>query len=60
MGNVNIFCKRKKKNVCDFVNFWKTFLFYTRDLYLYPHSPEGEGGILFYLCPSVRPSVRPR
>ena len=23
---------------------------------LYPCSPEGEGGILFYLCPSVRPS----
>ena len=22
---------------------------------LYPHSPKGEGGILFYLCPSVRP-----
>ena len=26
---------------------------------LYPRSPKGEGGILFYLCPSVRPSVRP-
>ena len=24
---------------------------------LYPCSPKGEGGILFYLCPSVRPSV---
>ena len=23
---------------------------------LYPRSPKGEGGILFYLCPSVRPS----
>jgi hypothetical protein len=34
VGNMNIFCKRKKKNFCDFVNFWKTFLFYTRDLYL--------------------------
>ena len=22
----------------------------------YPRSPEGEGGILFYLCPSFRPS----
>jgi hypothetical protein len=22
---------------------------------LYPHSPKGEGGILFYLCPSFRP-----
>jgi hypothetical protein len=27
---------------------------------LYPRSPKGEGGILFYLCPSVRPSVHPR
>jgi hypothetical protein len=26
---------------------------------LYPRSPKGEGGILFYLCPSIRPSVRP-
>jgi hypothetical protein len=25
---------------------------------LYPRSPKGEGGILFYLCPSVLPSVR--
>jgi hypothetical protein len=23
---------------------------------LYPRSPKGEGGILFYLCPSIRPS----
>ena len=27
--------------------------------FLYPRSPEGEGGILFYLCPSIRPSVIP-
>ena len=27
--------------------------------YLYPRSLKGEGGILFYLCPSVRPSVLP-
>ena len=26
---------------------------------LYPRSPKGEGGILFYLCPSVCPSFRP-
>ena len=26
---------------------------------LYPRSPKGERGILFYLCPSVRPSFRP-
>ena len=25
-------------------------------LFLYPRSPTGEGGILFYLCPSFRPS----
>jgi hypothetical protein len=25
-----------------------------------PPLPEGGGGILFYLCPSVLPSVRPR
>jgi hypothetical protein len=24
--------------------------------FLYPRSPKGEGGILFYVCPSVRPS----
>ena len=24
--------------------------------FLYPHSPKGEGGILFYLCPSFHPS----
>ena len=24
--------------------------------FLYPRSPKGEGGILFYLCPSFRPS----
>ena len=28
-------------------------------LLLYPRSPKGEGGILFYLCLSVRPSFRP-
>ena len=27
-------------------------------LFLYPRSPKGEGGILFYLCPSVLPSVQ--
>ena len=26
--------------------------------FLYPHSPKGEGGILFYLCPFVLPSVQ--
>ena len=26
--------------------------------FLYPRSPKGEGGILFYLCPSVLPSVQ--
>ena len=26
---------------------------------LYPRSPKGEGGILFYLCPSVHLSFRP-
>ena len=26
------------------------------ELFLYPRSPKGEGGILFSLCPSVRPS----
>ena len=27
-------------------------------LFLYPRSPKGERGILFYLCPSVLPSVQ--
>jgi hypothetical protein len=26
-------------------------------IFVYPRSPKGEGGILFYLCLSVRPSV---
>jgi hypothetical protein len=29
-----------------------------QDLFLYPRSPKGEGGILYYLCPSVLPSVQ--
>ena len=29
-----------------------------QDDYLYPCFPKGEGGILFYLCPSVLPSVQ--
>jgi hypothetical protein len=40
-------------NVCtafDSKIFWAWFL--------YPRSPKGEGGILFYLCPSVLPSVQ--
>ena len=28
-------------------------------VFLYPCSPEDEGGILFYLCPSVLPSFHP-
>ena len=28
-------------------------------IFLYPSSPKGEGGILFYLCPSIRPSILP-
>ena len=28
-------------------------------LFLYPHSPKGKGGILLYLCLSVRLSFRP-
>ena len=27
-------------------------------LFLYPRSPKGEGGILFYLCPSVQDIFR--
>ena len=27
---------------------------------VYPRSPKGEEGLLFYLCPSVLPSIRPR
>jgi hypothetical protein len=25
------------------------------NILIIPHSPKGEGGILFFLCPSVRP-----
>ena len=38
------------------------FKFYFRvqcefmSIFVYPHSPKGEGDILFYLCPSFRPS----
>jgi hypothetical protein len=28
-------------------------------IFLYPRSPSWSGGILFYLCPSVRPSILP-
>jgi hypothetical protein len=39
---------------------WIIFSCWLRCLtFLYPCSPEGEGGILFYLCPSVYPSVLP-
>ena len=31
-------------------------LFLNKIRFLYPRSPEGKGGILFYLCPSFRPS----
>ena len=44
---------------------WHFYLFcaYIRVLiflmiFLYPRSPKGEGGMLFYLCPSVLPSVQ--
>ena len=37
-------------------NFIVFEVFYVQRLFLYPRSPKGEGGILFYLCPSVRPS----
>ena len=33
-----------------------TKLSFKRSSLLYPHSPKGEGGILFYVCPSFRPS----
>ena len=33
---------------------------YVNFFLLYPCSPKGEGGILFYLCPSVRPPIHPR
>jgi hypothetical protein len=36
---------------------WNNIRLYKSAL-LYPRSPKGEGGILFYLCPSVRPSVQ--
>ena len=41
--------------VCPSITLFSIF-----KLFLYPHSPKGEGGILFYLCPSFRPSDRPR
>jgi hypothetical protein len=40
--------------------FKKKKIVSSKDVYghtfLYPRSPKGEGGILFYLCTSVRPS----
>ena len=38
-----------------FFQVWKVNILF---FLLYPHSPKGEGGILFYLCPSVLPSVQ--
>ena len=32
------------------------FVYLFASVFLYPRSPKGEGGILFYLCPSIRPS----
>ena len=41
-------------------NQWSlSVIFVQRYTYLYPRSPEGVGGILFYLCPSFRPSILP-
>ena len=37
-------------------SIWKILHFYSS---FYTRSLKGEGGILFYLCPSVRPSFRP-
>ena len=42
-------------NVYPFIVNHYYLSFYCRPL-LYPCSPKGEGGILFYLCPSFRPS----
>ena len=36
----------------------KLHMWYKICYLLYPRSPKGEGGILFYLCPSVLPSVQ--
>ena len=41
-------------------NFNITIVAFYYLLLLYPRSTKGEGGILFYLCSSVHPSVRPR
>jgi hypothetical protein len=47
--------------------FWKqreVVLWLSKNCYdyliqsLYPRSPKGDGGILFYLCPSVHPSIQ--
>ena len=42
-------CEKFLKLVVD--NQWCSIT-YTYDQFLFPRSPKGEGGILFYLCPS--------
>ena len=38
------------------VTWFKIYLKFHPHMFLYPRSPMGGGGILFYLCPSFRPS----
>ena len=38
--------------------FWSLVNMAARQCFFYPHSPKGQGGILFYLCPSVLPSIQ--
>jgi hypothetical protein len=46
-------------NICHLYIFMHCTCLYFCCWILYPRSPNCEGGILFYLCPSVRPSFRP-
>ena len=45
-------------HISDYMIRIRLILTYPLSL-LYPRSPKGEGGILFYLCSSVLPSFRP-
>jgi hypothetical protein len=54
-GNFSILLCFSDLANCHIIQFfWEIFYF----TFLYPRFPKGEGGILFYLCPSVRPSIQ--
>jgi hypothetical protein len=46
VGNVNIFCKRKKKNVCEFLE--NVFILYKRFVFIPPLPGGGRGSTIWH------------